>query len=133
MDNESEQPLSIAECETFIMDTIRDLGGGVSFADLMHRSGRIQGTFCICLPGRENLILWTGLSKEFCDAFGNLKTSLRMHARPTSTLVYMIDGMRPTLPTAKRITKTTPKRDTWIPVCLYEGAYPQGKMPKGGW
>jgi len=125
--------MDVAECEKFILDTISDLGGHVSFAELMHRSDRIKGTFAICLPSRENLILWTGLSEEFCAAFSNLKQSLRMHARPTSVLVYMHDGMQLNLPVAKRITKTTPKRDTWIPVCLYAGAYPTEKMPKGGW
>lgn len=73
-----------------------------------------RGNFCIeYLP---NLVLWSGVSEKFVEAFKMALAQLEVF--PTQALVYHVDGRVPMMPIAKSIRAFRHPR--WLPTsfCL---------------
>jgi hypothetical protein len=97
---------------------------GVSFVELEHwlaeRGMTVQGD--LQLEPLDNVILWAGVSQEFCDFLDALRATGRLDMRSMGAmeafLVYSADGKLLRLPFAKRIPKKGYKEPHWAPVYL---------------
>ena len=65
-------------------------------------------------PG-SNTVLWEGLNESLADALIGLVKTGRMNCRPTSPLVYAVDGAVLKLPIARRPGYRY-RRPHWLPV-----------------
>jgi len=86
--------------------------GGVSFVELSGIPG-FGGDREMCIESK-NIVLWCGVSREACEAIEELKAEGVIEARPTSRLVYMLDGRVPALPLAKQ--NRAYKSPHWCPI-----------------
>lgn len=91
----------------------------VSFAELERwltdRGVDVAGDYAI--EPLHNVIIWGGVSKQFCDIFFRLRPHL--HLEPCSSLlVYMIDGKLMRFPVARRPPRNGYKDPHWLPVTL---------------
>lgn len=83
----------------------------VSFAELMEICGP-EAKGDLTLELKENLVLWSGVSQLFDEAF---KAALhRIQPMVTTPMTYLIDGEALKLPIAKRIRAY--KKGHWLPV-----------------
>jgi hypothetical protein len=92
---------------------------GVSFVeitDLLEPYMEVQGQQALHLPDYPNLILWSGMSEAACTAIREALATGTIEYRPTSPLVYMIDGGFPDMPLAKSLRHYTVPH--WVPVTL---------------
>jgi len=96
-----------------IIDAIRKTRGGTSFVELENIPGSVGEK---ALFAAENLVIWLGLSEKFVDSFNGLFRDGMIDIKPTSTLVYMIDGKALSIPLAKRIKPY--KNLRWLPVVI---------------
>jgi hypothetical protein len=105
-----EGKMTVAEMRNKIVSTVSS-GDYVSFAELMQAcGGEARGDLTMEL--KDNLVLWSGVSQLFNDAF---KLSLEsIEPKPTTPLTYLIDGMSLNLPVAK--TNRAYKHPHWLPV-----------------
>ncbi|HUW95039.1 MAG TPA: hypothetical protein VMW58_04575 [Anaerolineae bacterium] len=102
-----------------ILQYIREMGGGVSFAELERELGEsVRGDLSLCIG--EAIILWPNVSQDFADAFDDLIDSRSIEMRPTSFLVYLVDGKTLSLPLARGNYKY--RKLHWLPICLYPKA-----------
>ena len=85
--------------------------GNVSFAELERIEGFGGGDLEMCIPG-HNLVMWQGLTSEAGDALEELRELI--HPKPTSVLVYLIDGKVPHLPVVKSGRRY--KKPHWAPL-----------------
>ena len=90
----------------------------VTFAELQRKFAEyfptrgdfeIEGSFA-------NVILWTGLDREFAEAIERLGKSERIAYAPASRLTYLIDGQTLSLPIVKQARSY--KQPHWLPVCF---------------
>ena len=98
-----------------ILELMRDKGGeGISFAEF----GGIDGfTGDYCWGHAEyNVRYWCGLSREAADAFAELLSEGLIELRPTSVLVYAIDGQILNMPIAKGMKRY--KKPRWLPLVM---------------
>jgi hypothetical protein len=88
----------------------------VSFVEMQNAIGEAaRGHVAIEMPAGSNVILWCGMSQEFCDALAELKEQIA--PVPAHFLVYLADGGFPRLPMMKgRIPKGGFKTEHWCPV-----------------
>ena len=101
--------------QSTVIDAIARCGGrGVSFVELEREVPGFKGDCAIEL--RENLVIWSHMSEEFCEAFTALLDAKEIALTPTSVLVYMCDGAVPNMPIAKRLRPY--KKLRWLPVCV---------------
>jgi hypothetical protein len=94
----------------------------VSFAELTHFEG-FSGDYCMCLGRDENMVLWPSLSEEAASAMTELWNDGEIHPVPTTSLVYLMDGVALSLPVAKSARKY--KRPHWVPVVWNPGRHPK--------
>lgn len=94
-----------------ILDYIKRRGH-VSYAELSRDIEGFNGDFEDQL--KPNLILWSGLSLEASIAIDELVKERAININAASALVYMIDGIMPNLPIAKRVQAY--KKPHWLPV-----------------
>ena len=104
----------IKDCLSYIRTT-----DYVSFPELERwladRGVNVAGDFA--LEPARNVILWGGVSKEFCDFFHELRPHLDL-APCSSLLVYVVDGKLMRFPIAKRPPRNGYKEPHWLPVTL---------------
>src|SRR5260221_504473 len=87
---------------------------GVSFAELEHHiKGFCGGAYELSFS-KHNIVLWQGVTKEGVDALNLLLERKLIYKVPTSVLVYLIDGLTPELPIAKRAGPY--KKPHWAPI-----------------
>ncbi len=84
----------------------------VSYAELSRDIEGFPGDYEDIL--KQNLILWSGLSLEASIALSELVSENKITISPASPLVYLIDGISPGLPVAKRVQDY--KKRHWLPV-----------------
>ena len=93
--------------------------GPCTIVELADHLGRddVRGDYSIEL-GRDNLFVWAGASKEFVDAFFEIRPFVEPH--PCHWLVYFLDGCLPSMPLVKGIPpKRGYKKPHWMPVTLH--------------
>jgi len=111
----------MAEC---IVRTVNNMGGGVTFAEIVNAIGseangdRQLGRLDL------NVVLWSGVSEAFVDAFTLAKS--RIYPVQTQFLVYAMDGALLNLPIAKQLNKPY-KKTHWLPVVFSSRPAKQGK------
>jgi hypothetical protein len=94
----------------------------VTFAELQRDLGEyrdLAGDWALEIW--PNGILWAGMSEEFQQAFRKLVEQERIKTEPAAPLCYLMDGMVPRFPIAKRVPRDKAKgyaKPYWIPVCL---------------
>lgn len=88
---------------------------GVSFVEIENYFDEIgfkyQGDISICRKN-ENIILWSGWNTRAAELLYDLLNSELITMRPTTKLIYLIDGKVLTLP----IYKTDRSYNQWLPV-----------------
>lgn len=100
-----------------ILNFVKSRNGGVSFVEI-----------CREVPGCEgrqefgwltqNIILWQGVSEEFCTAMQELWAAEEIALWETSLLTYLCDGQVPLLPQPRRLNHSY-KSPRWLPVAVY--------------
>jgi hypothetical protein len=94
----------------------------VTFAELQRNLGEYRDlTGPWAVEACPNGILWAGMSEEFQQAFRKLREQERIKIESVGPLCYLIDGMLPSIPVAKRGPRDKVKgyaNPHWIPVCL---------------
>jgi len=93
-----------------------------SFSEFINEFGeRIEGDFTYKNKEYENLIYWSGLSKEFFENLDKLlkegKIEGTMHFRSMGILIYSTGGMTLNLPIANRFYNY--KRPHWVPITFF--------------
>ena len=92
--------------------------GSVSFAELQTLLGdEIKGEYSLTVNGNPNLILWTGVSKEFVDLMNDSINRGIYKISKAHILSYVIDGKFLKYPIAKR-PQHKYKTIHWLPVVL---------------
>lgn len=89
--------------------------GSVSFAEIQKRYG--EGHHAIECPDSKNSFYWFGLKDDVANAICNLMNDRHVLAYPSSTMVYMVDGIVPKVPISKGYHAYKTRR--WMPVVLY--------------
>lgn len=93
---------------------------GVTFVEIkriLSEHIRIDGDLSYELS--PNVILWAGMSEDFCQIMENLRLGKKIEIRPTHFLTYIADGEGIKLPVALRPSKKGYKKPHWLPVCFY--------------
>lgn len=110
-----------------ILFEIRRLGH-VSFVELSKLPG-FSGDRALMLvhPRASNILLWDRVSRDGCDAIGELKRERLIEMRPAPVLVYLCDGKVLGYPIAKRARHYRDLR--WAPVTL-SATTARGKQAK---
>jgi hypothetical protein len=91
--------------------------GGVSFVEL---ASFLEGIGFPVRGDRElhiasmNVVLWSGISPEFVELVD--QTTGRLEVKPTSVLVYLLDGGMLSYPVAKQPPPGGYRRTRWLPV-----------------
>lgn len=100
-----------------LVDAVREVmkKGGVSFAELARLEG-FTGDLSIASSANENIVFWSGLSREAVDAINQIRKEGEYEMVPTPVMVYMIDGMMLDMPLVKRNVKY--KKPHWLPVAF---------------
>jgi len=86
-----------------------------TFAELTRRLPDIKGEYGLEL-GDTNILLWPALTEQAIAAFKKLMEDNRIIPNCEPMLIYLVDGMVPSLPVAKRIRKRGYKKLHWLPV-----------------
>lgn len=108
--------MTVEQMSERIVKTVRDIGGGVSFVEIVNAIGEeANGDLQIGWPDL-NVQLWFGVSDDFIDAFNLAKQHIYPH--PSEFMVYMMDGAVPNMPIAKQLKKRY-KEPHWLPVVFW--------------
>lgn len=87
----------------------------VSFVELQrHLGDAARGDLAWSPATRPNFVFWAGMSEEFIDAIVGLLREGQLIAKPTTLLVYVIDGSYLDLPVAKGNYRY--KKPHWVPL-----------------
>ena len=120
MDTTLEQKqLTDDELDNLIVALVkeRDHVSYVEIRDELAKYIEVDGDFAMETSGCRNLFLWAGMSRRFCEAVSRCKNGKRIFAHPASTpFVYIVDGVYPSLPLAKKPTREGYKTPHWTPV-----------------
>lgn len=93
----------------------------VSFMELQ-RIFKIDGDQNLFWPKGMNIMVWSGLSIEFCDFLLEALRQKWIKFDESTPLLYLLDGGGLTLPTiGKRPPKNGYKTERWLPVVLNSG------------
>lgn len=109
-------PMTVEEMSQRIVDVVRNIGGGVSFVEIVDAiGGEAEGDLQL---GWEdlNVVLWSGVSETFINALSLAKQHIYPHA--SDFMVYMMDGAVPDMPVAKQLKKPY-KEPHWLPVVFW--------------
>jgi hypothetical protein len=85
----------------------------VSFAELSQIEG-FRGDLSMSID--DNLVIWSGMSQEACDALETIRQEGEYELVTTPPLIYFIDGMTLDMPIAKRLGAY--KKPHWAPCVL---------------
>ncbi len=96
--------------------------GEATFAQLESRiAGFGGGDLRLRFPGRDDLVLWVGLSEAAVAALQELKDLRLIHPLPVSMTFYLFDGgPMPDYPVTRDWRRKT-KTPRWVPVAFYPG------------
>lgn len=117
--------------EKLIYDYVR-LKNHVSFAELerdfpqfvcVENKSKLE---LIVLPDYSNLIIWWGWSKRAIEALQFLIANKLLQLEAASSFIYLIDGLMPTMPIAKKARQY--KKPHWLPtmLCVPKGVQQHG-------
>ena len=98
-----------------IYEFIVQNNGKASFAEITQEFG--EGDYEVDMP--NNVVFWAGMTAESSAGVIDLLNEKRILPYPTSTLLYVIDGMCLNLPLVKRPPKNGYKEPHWLPVVLW--------------
>jgi hypothetical protein len=116
--------MTVEEMSQRIVAAVRDIGGGVSFVEIVSAVGEeAKGDLRIGWP-ELNVQLWFGVSEDFINAFNLAKQHIYPHS--SDFMVYMMDGAVPDMPVAKQLRKRY-KEPHWLPVVWWPRS---AKQPK---
>lgn len=96
---------------------VRETGGGVSFveiAQLLEPYMPVKGDRQLTYPDHPMIVLWDGMSHEFCQLMQELVSEQNLTCSPTEWLVYLADREMLTLPVATELTEY--QEPHWLPV-----------------
>lgn len=103
-----------------ILDYVKRFNGGVTFVELARMLGdQANGNLAMCSARNEAIVYWAGMSAEFIDAIRELLDEYEITLKPTSLLVYAVDGASMALPLVKG--NYNYKRDHWLPLVFNLG------------
>lgn len=102
------------DLKTRVLDFIKSWGADVSFVELKRHFPEFDGQKDFGLLDK-NIVFWSGISDEFADALDQLIREDLITVKPTTSMVYMLDGILIRLPIAKR-PKHAYKKPRWLPV-----------------
>lgn len=103
----------------------------VSYAELQWLFNRLgfdyRGEFEIYSPVNDNVILWTGWSREAIEILNELKSENLIEQKPVQPLIYLIDGAGLSLPIVCKVANY--KTPHWLPLVFrpVEGASLNGR------
>jgi hypothetical protein len=103
------QPLSEEAVQTYIVER-----GSVSFAELQTHFTDTTGDHMMCDGQYPTLVYWAGCSTTLITVLQQLLAAKRIVMRPTSLLIYLVDGCCLKMPIAKRLRAY--KKEHWLPV-----------------
>lgn len=78
-----------------------------------------KGNLLSCSNRCENVVLWSGWTKDAFLIISDLLESGLIHREPCRTLLYMIDGKALTFPVVKRFMQY--KTPHWLPTVFIAG------------
>jgi hypothetical protein len=108
--------MTVGEMAEGMVETVRRIGGGVTFAELVSAIGEeANGDRELGWP-QLNVVLWTGVSENFIHSFNRAKE--RIVPAPTQVLTYAMDGTLLQLPIAKQLKKPY-KSSHWLPFMFW--------------
>jgi hypothetical protein len=85
-----------------------------TFVEIVRHLGEeASGEYEFGFPNNPNIVLWSGVSMTFINAYELVKGNLM--AEPTDALIYMMDGEVLDYPIAKHFNY---RRKHWLPVSL---------------
>lgn len=116
---QEHQPMSVEESisiEDRMYDFIDQRGGGVSFVEIVEEFGK--GDQEISYTGCKNVIIWYGVTEKTARGLMGLMKDRRIVLIPTNAMLYVIDGMLPNIPIAKRVPKNGYKTPHWVPMVI---------------
>ena len=96
---------------------VRETGGGVSFVEivqLLESYMTVEGERQLTYPDHPMIVLWVGMSHEFCQLMRELVSEQVLKCRPTEWLVYLADRAVLTLPLATELAEY--QEPHWLPV-----------------
>jgi hypothetical protein len=94
----------------------RDWVTFVEIKDLL--SPHVETAGFLAFEVAPNLVLWAGMSQQFCDVIHAVRASNAVELVPDSYLSYLVDGMTLRMPLAKRPPPGGYKTEHWAPVCF---------------
>lgn len=116
--------MTVEEMANKILNFVKNQSG-VSFVELVRECGdEAEGDYQMTIPGHDNLVLWSGISEKFCEAYASVKDRLKTTGLdPFSAIfVYGYDGgmlRLPFLPDGiSRMEDIDPQTEYWLPVTL---------------
>jgi hypothetical protein len=122
---------SLSPMAMAIIDYVTRTGGGVSFVELeRHIPGFMAEGDASRLEislEKYNLLLWADLTEAAVDGIRQALAANAIHGKPTSQLVYVIDGKVLSLPIARDFKKY--KRERWLPLAFDLGPAPLRARP----
>lgn len=93
---------------------------GVSFAELDYEFKKAgleyKGDYVVQSNKLENIVFWHGWNKEAAEAIQELLKDDVLRLEPCQPFIYMIDGVLPDLPIAKR--EMSYKAPHWVPCVM---------------
>ena len=96
---------------------------GATFVELQwagERAGfQMRGNMELGNDAGGHMILWLGMSEQFCQAIRALLESGQVGLKYADRLIYLVDGATLPLPVAVRPPKNGYKTDHWLPVVLH--------------
>lgn len=100
--------------------------GSVSFVEMERRiNGWVKGDHAMVIENDRcsNIVLWVNLGFEVIEAFNELKAGGAIHPKPSSYMIYLIDGGTLNMPLVKSMRHY--KKPHWLPVVFNKGPGPQ--------
>ena len=102
-----------------VCEFVQERGGGVSLVELIRHFGNEgEGENAFMLKDR-NVVFWGGMSDELIQAIIEARKDRKIIDRPSTPLVYLVDGGISSLPLAKRPPKTGYKKLHWLPIVYW--------------
>ena len=98
-----------------ILEFLKTQGGNVSFAEMSNRIEGFKGDMSYG-RGDLNIWIWFSMSEQAAEALEELSKEKSIVLTPCSAMVYMCDGIVPSVPIAKKTRRYKTMR--WAPTVL---------------